>query len=131
MPIHQVHPSPPLLNAVLRSTITDSEVQKDEDAGQEDDAKPVGGQSDANEEDGFDEGDEETGDGPKIGGDIMDISNSYAIKHLEKLVTTGQLTETRCMNHNHLVLCLTCHCRQGGATQKQVREAVSDGAQNL
>merc|ERR1712166_1548399 len=53
------------------------------------------GQSDANEEDGFDEGDEETGDGPKIGGDIMDISNSYAIKHLEKLVTTGQLTETR------------------------------------
>lgn len=74
---------------------SDSEVQKDEDAGQEDDAKPVGGQSDANEEDGFDEGDEETGDGPKIGGDIMDISNSYAIKHLEKLVTTGQLTETR------------------------------------
>jgi len=46
------------------------------------------------------EGDEEADDGfadegPQLGGDLMDISNSYAIKHLEKLVTTGQLTETR------------------------------------
>lgn len=42
------------------------------------------------------DGDEDLGDEQlKIGGDIMDISNSYAIKHLEKLVTTGQLTETR------------------------------------
>lgn len=42
-----------------------------------------------------DEDPEDLGDEPQIGGDLMDISNSYAIKHLEKLVTTGQLTETR------------------------------------
>jgi len=75
---------------------SDSEAQKeDAEMGEEaaGTATPAGEQSEGNEE-GFDEGDE-MGDGPKIGGDIMDISNSYAIKHLEKLVTTGQLTETR------------------------------------
>jgi len=45
--------------------------------------------------DDADDPDGELGEDPKMGGDLMDISNSYAIKHLEKLVTTGQLTETR------------------------------------
>lgn len=32
----------------------------------------------------------------QLGGDITDISNSAAVKYLEKLVQTGQLTEPRC-----------------------------------
>jgi len=38
---------------------------------------------------------EDEAEGQQLGGDITDISNAPAVKYLEKLVTTGQLTEQR------------------------------------
>jgi len=46
-------------------------------------------------EDGGDGEFGEEGEGQQLGADITDISNSAAVKYLEKLVQTGQLTEQR------------------------------------
>lgn len=75
-----------------------------------------------------------------LGGDITDISNSAAVKYLEKLVQTGQLTEQRCLTlrappdvfslRGSSVAELAATW-QDGAPKAKVREAVPDGTQNL
>lgn len=86
-----------LLNKMHRCSIDPSPHASVADEEDPQDPPPEEGAAEDAAADG-DEGEfgEDSEQAGQLGGDITDISNSAAVKYLEKLVQTGQLTEPRC-----------------------------------